>query len=232
VDQAAAYRIQDLVHARLAAAGGGAIVGYMIGCTTAVMQSFMTIDHPCAGGIWSESVRQDGAAIRTADFARLGVECEIAAVLGRTLPAADAPFGRDRIAGAVAALHAAFELVDDRYTDWRGLDVHTLTADDFFGAGAVLGPAMTEWRSLDLAGAAGILAVNGSVAGRGTAADVLGHPLEALTWLANLEAGRGRDLAAGSLVLLGSLVEPQWPAPGDTMTWEVAGLGSVSARFL
>ncbi len=33
----------------------------------------------------------------------------------------------------------AFEIVDDRYEDWRITDTPTLVADDFFAAGALLG---------------------------------------------------------------------------------------------
>ena len=51
---------------------------------------------------------------------------------------------------AVGAVMAAIEIVDDRYVDWRALDAPTLTADDFFGAGCVLGRDDVAWRDLDL----------------------------------------------------------------------------------
>ena len=48
--EAEGYRIQDAVH-DLLAADVGARVGYKIGCTSAVMQQYLNIPHPCGGGV-------------------------------------------------------------------------------------------------------------------------------------------------------------------------------------
>ena len=48
--EAEGYLLQDEVHALLAAELG-AEVGHKIGCTSAVMQHYLGIPHPCAGGI-------------------------------------------------------------------------------------------------------------------------------------------------------------------------------------
>ena len=50
-DEAEAYAIQEALHRRLEDAGRGPVVGYKIGCTTPVMQRFLGIDSPCAGGV-------------------------------------------------------------------------------------------------------------------------------------------------------------------------------------
>ena len=103
---------------------------------------------------------------------------------------------------AVGAVMAAIEIVDDRYVDWRALDAPTLTADDFFGAGCVLGRDDVAWRDLDLGLVSAMMAVNGREIGSGVGADILGDPLEALVWLANGPA-RATGLPAGSIVMLG-----------------------------
>lgn len=230
-DEAEGYAVQEALHARLAAAGRGEVVGYKIGCTTAVMQALLDIGFPCAGGVFSATVHHGAAALRHADFVSPGVEAEIALRLGADLSANAAPFTRDAVAGAVDACMAAIEVVDLRYADHRAMGVPTLIADDFFGAGCVLGEAVSDWRGLDLAAASGVTAVDGLEAGRGTGADVMGHPLAALVWLANAMAARGQGLRRGEFVLTGSIVAVQKPAPGQEAVVAIDGLGSVRARF-
>ena len=226
-----AYAIQHALHARLDAAGHGPLVGFKIGCTTPVMQRFLQIDHPCAGGVLAPTVQQQRGRYRHGDFLRVGVECEIAVALARDLPATDAPYDRDKVGSAVGACMAAIEIVDDRYQDYRALDPWTLVADDFFHAGCVLGAPATGWRDLDLAALSGRMTVNGAEVGRGRGSDVLGHPLEALAWLANLRATQERPLRAGSFVLLGSVVETQWLSQGDRVEIAIEGLGGARAVF-
>ena len=126
---------------------------------------------------------------------------------------------------------AAIELVDDRWLDYKSVDTPTLIADDFFGAGCVLGPPMTGWQGLDLTAVEGAMFINGAHVGSGSGADIMGHPFEALAWLANSMAARGRGLREGEFVLLGSLVETKWVERGDLVTIEQPGLGTASAQF-
>ena len=231
VDEAEAYAIQDALRAKLAAAGRGPLVGWKIGCTTPVMQRFLAIDNPCAGGVLASGVQQRQGRFRHGDFLRVGVECEIAVALGRDLPPRPAPYDRHQVGDAVAACMAAIEVVDDRYQDYRALDSLTLVADDFFHAGCVLGEPVDEWRGLDLPALSGRMTINGAEVGRGRGGDVLGHPFGALAWLANLCAGHDRPLRAGMVVLLGSVVETRWLEPGDLVEIAIEGLGEASARF-
>jgi 2-keto-4-pentenoate hydratase len=59
----------------------------------------------------------------------------------------------------------------------------------------------------------------------------MGHPFEALAWLANNLAARGRGLRAGEFVFTGSVVETKWLNRGDRVEMEVEGLGRVDAVF-
>ncbi len=225
-----AYAVQAALNARLAAIHG-AVCGRKIGCTTPVMQRYLEIAHPCAGALYANRTHAAPATVAYADHWRPGVECEIAVRLDKALPAGDAPYDREAVAAAVEACMAAIEIVDDRYEDFRALDTPTLIADDFFSAGAVLGPAVAAWRGVDLAAAGGTMAINGAAVGAGTGADVMGHPFEALTWLANHTAASGRPLAAGDVVLTGSVVETKWVEPGDTVLVAIEGLGEASVTF-
>ena len=230
-DKTEAYAIQALLHTHLEAGGRGRLIGRKIGCTTPVMQRYLNIDSPCAGGLFETCVVESGAHLPHHDFRRVGVECEIAVRLATDLPPLPDGHRRDTIGTAVESCMAAIEIVDDRYVDYRSLDTPTLIADDFFNAGAVLGPEVRAFASLDLAALEGRMIVDGETVGQGVGAAILGHPLKALAWLANAENARGRSLHAGDLVLLGSLVQTQWVNAGSIVEISVDGLGSTSARF-
>jgi 2-keto-4-pentenoate hydratase len=74
--------------------------------------------------------------------------------------------------------------------------------------------------------------INGTEAGRGTGADVLGHPQIALAWLANQLASQGTALRAGEIVMTGSLVKTVWLNAGDAAVMEFSGLGKVQVTFV
>lgn len=230
-DEAAGYAVQNAVHQALAAHGWGGLAGYKIGCTTPLMQERLKIDSPCGGGILASTVHQSGVALNCANYVKVGVETEIAVEIGRDLTPGDGPFDRVAMADVVSACMASMEIVDNRYADFPECGTPTLIADDFFGAGCVLGPAVANWRDLDLAAVAGRLLVNGEEVGNGNGADALGHPLEALAWLANTLAARNVVFKRGQVVLTGSVVAPYNPEPGDDLSVAFDGLGEARASF-
>lgn len=230
-DEAEAYRVQDALHGMLAAGGRGTVAGHKIGCTTAVMQCFLGIDHPCAGGVFATRVFRESVTAPFDSFLRVGVETEIVVLLGRDLPPREVPYTAVEVGAAVSAVAAAIEIVDDRWDDYRQVDTPTLIADDFFNDAAVLGPLRRFDGALDLDAVRGATRVNGAEAGRGIGADVLGHPLNALAWLANHLAARGPGLRAGEFVSTGSVVATQWLRRGDVAEAEIEGLGHCVARF-
>lgn len=228
-NEAQGYALQAELNRLLVEAGMGPLVGHKIGCTTSVMQAFLNIPNPCAGRIFGHTVLHRSGRIPHSGFVKVGIECEIAVELGRDLAAAGAPFTRDSVAVAVGGVMAAIEIVDDRYQDYRTLGVPTLIADDFFDSGCVLGEPVRDWSRLDLPRLSGLTTINGVEVGRGTGALVMGHPFEALAWLANSRARHKLGpLKAGEFVLLGSVVETKWLKAGDEARIEIEEMGSLS----
>lgn len=230
-DEAEAYAVQRRLHEILANDRGQRLIGRKIGCTTDVMQRYLGIDSPCAGGLYDNGIYRTPAQLEHGDYRRVGVECEIAVRLSVDLSPVQGGYDRDKVRDGVESCMAAIEIVDDRYRDYGSLDTPTLIADDFFHAGAVLGPAITDWQSLDLAGLEGRMTVDDRTVGEGVGAAILGHPLEALAWLANTENARGGSLRSGDFVLLGSLVQTQWVEAGSIVEITIDGLGNASVRF-
>ena len=227
-DAEEAYAIQDaFVAAR--AERLGAIAGYKIALSTPEMQRFVGVDKPQAGVMLASTLHRTPARVRAADYGRLIVEFEIAVEMAADLPAADAPFTRERIAPMVRAVMPALELADDRNADYRELAKHPLEliADNAWNEGAVLGTPIEDWRGIDLAAVRGIATINGRIVGEGLGAAAMGHPLEAVAWIANHLAAQGRGLVYRDVVITGSLITTKTVRAGDVVRFSVAGLGDV-----
>jgi 2-keto-4-pentenoate hydratase len=228
---AEAHEIQDAFVA-LRADKLGAIAGYKLALTSPQMRKFVGVDEPQAGIMLESTLHRSPARVRAADYVRLIVEFEIAVRIGEDLPAADKPFSRERIAQAVDAIMPALELADDRDADYKVLPQHPLEliADNCWNEGAVLGAPVTDWRSIDLCAVRGVAAINGNKVGEGRGADAMGHPLDAVAWLADHLASIGRGLLRGHVVITGSIVTSKTMTAGDRVVFEVEGLGKVELQ--
>jgi len=226
-----AYRIQDTLHGMLVP-DLGPMVGYKIGCTSAVMQKYLSIAHPCGGGLYANRLFDSGVQLKAADFVRLGVECEFAVKMGADLPSSATPYTTEVVAAAIESYYPAIEFVDDRYVHWETLGAPTLIADDFFSAGLVLGKPIPRAQAPELLNVMGRGMINGAEVARGKGADVLGHPHNPLTWLANHLSSRGQSLRKGDFVTVGSVIQTVWLARGDEARMEFDGLGTVSLRLV
>ncbi len=230
-DEMQAYQVQAGVTERLIAGGRGPQVGWKIGVTTPQMRAHLGIEAPIAGAVLQAGRREAGAAVATADFTRIGIECEIAMVLGQPL-GGGAPVNRHDAEAVVATIHPAIELVDDRYGgDYPAFGVPGIIADFCFHAGFVLGDPVPDWRDIDLAALTGVTRADGVERVRGLGADVQGHPMASLAWLANQLTTIGRRLEPGDIVLTGSLPLPYWANAGEAIEIEIERLGSVGIRL-
>jgi 2-keto-4-pentenoate hydratase len=223
-----AYRIQDALHRVMAEAGRGEIAGWKIALTSRAMQQMTGVDQPAAGAIFSKVIHASPARVDVAAYHHLGIEFEVAVRVGDDLPAGGGPWTRASVAAKVAACMPAFELVEDGNADYKTLDAFTLIAQNTWNGGVVLGPAVTDWRSIDLERAVTRCWVNDQPAGQGKTGDAMGHPLEAVAWLANLLNRRGRTLQRGMIVMTGSSITTKFPAPGDRVRFVIEGLGEVT----
>ncbi len=209
-----AYAVQARLNSKLIEIGVGAEAGYKIGCTTVVMQDYLGIDHPCAGSLFESTLVLDAGVYRRQDLCRPGVECEVAVDISKDILMLADPTPQG-IAPYVNAARASIELVDDRCTDFNKVDTPSLVADNFFNAGCVLSTP-TRFDPVHLDTVRGRMTVNGAEAGRGAGQDILGHPLEALIWLAEHQIQCGK---------------PLWIDAGDVVEVDVTGIGRCSLRM-
>lgn len=223
----AAYRIQrDVIAAR-----GRPVQGWKVGCTSPMAQRMLRYEKPFYGRLLDGFVHQSPAELDTRAFHIRLLEAEYAFRLARDLPPAGRPYDRDRVAEAVAAVHPAIEVVDTAFTDWLAVGIESLIADNGAHGTFVIGPGTSDWHGLDLVEAPVTLAIEGGATVEGKGANVLGHPLESLAWMANAAAAEG-GLRAGDIVTTGSAIPPQMVGPAGRATATFAGLGTVSVAFV
>ena len=228
---AEAYLIQT-EYVALRSATLGQVTGYKIALTTPAMRAMVGLNDSIAGDMLDATIHRGDTRIRAADFVRLIVEFEIAFEMADDLPVIGAPYDRARIAQAVGAAMPALELADDRNADYAHLKDNALmlVAANAWNEGAVLGKPVTDWKNVDLAALKGTAFINGQNEGEGHGRDVMGHPLDALAWIANNLAARGVGLWRGDVVITGSLVTSKFPKAGDRVRFEAGALGAVELR--
>ncbi len=224
-----AYAVQselfDLRKSRL-----GPIAGYKVALTSKVMQKLLQFPSPFSGPLHTQLIYTDGASITAADYGRICIECEIAAVLKNDLLPRDQPYNASDIAGAIDTIGPALEIVDDRHADYDRIsdEVLTLIADNAWNAGIVRGRMIEDWKNLDLADLQGTVYINDTLIDTGYGRDVLGHPFNALAWLSNKILEQNQIIQAGMTVMTGTMITTQFVKSGDHLTFSIPELGSVS----
>jgi 2-keto-4-pentenoate hydratase len=224
---AEAYKIQTLLEAEL----GFERAGWKIGCTGAAARAILKADGPFAGRVFLGRCHASGVAIAAGQLPMRGLEAEFAFVLGKDLRPRKKPYTRADMLAAVEYLHPAIEIVDSRYTDMMKVSLPELVADMGANGALIVGEPAKNWRRKDLAKVAVTMAANGKVVGKGKGADVLGHPLDALAWLAN-NPPVPEGLKAGEVVTTGTATGLYRAGPDDDATARFAGIGKVELSFV
>lgn len=220
------YGIQERANRRLTTKLG-AVGGYKIAGSNPIMRPLAGITGPVSGAMFASTIGSGEGRVRYAAYRRPGVETEIAVRLAKALPAKPQAYTRVEVATAVATVMPAIELVDDRYVNFRTAGAAAIVADNAFNAGCVLGQerSLAEVTGLDRLGAR--LSIDGRLVALGRSDALLGHPLDALAWLANERARLGLGLPAGCVISLGSMTPVHWLTGPCCVTIDVEALGAV-----
>jgi 2-keto-4-pentenoate hydratase len=195
-------------------------VGFKLGFTSAAMRAQMGIEEANYG------ILTANMALDRLDWPRLvhpRVEPEIALVTAQPI------LGRiDVTTSAIASVHAALEIVDTRYTEYRFTLIDN-TADNSSAAGFIVGAtypvSILETGPIMVAFDDG---EGGSICG--SSYDALGGPLQALAWLADARAKEGLAIPAGAIILTGGLTRAPYLRHGSSVQADFDRLGALSAN--
>jgi len=222
-----AYAIQ-LAQVSAWTKNGKRVKGHKVGLTSAAMQRQLGVDQPDFGHLLDDMFLPAGVTADITRFLQPRAEPEIAFVLKTPLSGPGVT-----VAEAIAAVDfvlPALEIIDSRIADWKITLADTI-ADNASSGAVVLGTRPVSATTLDLALTGCLLHRNGRLIDTGAGGAVLGSPVNALVLLANMLGEHGGSLAAGHVILPGSVCASIPFAPGDTVSATFDQIGSVTITF-
>jgi 2-keto-4-pentenoate hydratase len=216
-DDAQAYRVQAVVAAGL----GRPIRAWKVGAANP------TATPNCAPifDVWPMADGVTGARPAT------GVELEIAFTMARGFPAAAAAPSRTEVEAGIGGAHVALETCASRLQ--AGMDAPPLLrlADFGINHGLVLGPALPDWRKVDLSTLRARVEAGGANIADLTAAHTAPDLVGLLTWLVGHVVTERGGMSAGTIVTTGSWSGIRWVAPPVTVTGRFEQVGTVTVAL-
>ncbi|MBP1713978.1 MAG: 2-oxopent-4-enoate hydratase [Deltaproteobacteria bacterium] len=226
VEEAYAIQLRVMEMKKVA---GQTVVGKKIGLTSLAMQAMLGVKEPDYGHLLNGMVVMEGYKVPMAELIAPRVEGELAFVLKEDLQGPGITL--TEVIRCSEGVIPSLEIIDSRVADWK-IRLPDTVADNASSARIVLGGTVTPLPSLDLRTVGMVLEKNGEIVATAAGAAVLGHPAQAVAWLANKLAGYGIRLRKGEVILSGSLTAAIPVTAGDFVRADFGPLGDVKAKFV
>ena len=229
-----AVRIRDGLVAELSASQGK-VVGYKAGLTNPAVQKRFNTTEPVRGALLEKMLLDDGAEVPVKFGAIPFFEADLAVVVkDEGINQAKTPA---EVLKHLASIRPFIELPDLVTAKEQPLSAAIITSFNVGARLGVLGKPIAP--TPEMADALGKMTVvmrdqDGKELAKVPGAAILGHPLNAVVWLADDLAKSGGKLRAGDILSLGSFTPPNFQKAGMTITVTYEGLPgnpSVSVRF-
>lgn len=222
-----AYQIQlEVIDKKLKA--GHKVIGKKVGLTSIAMQQMLGVDEPDYGHLLDTMKIADEATVKIAELISPKVEAEIGFILEHDLVGPNVNYLD--VLMATKYVVPTIEIIDSRISDWKIKLVDTV-ADNGSSARVVVGEKLSTIEGLDLRTQGMVLYKNEELVATGAGTAALGHPAQAVAWLANKLHEFGITLKAGELILPGALSGAIAVKEGDMIVADFGPLGTVSVSF-
>ena len=240
-----AYDVQTLVNGATLLKGNTTMIGMKIAATSSVAQASVSVQEPFYGSLFSHSTFTTGAKISISDT-RLGlqegfllIEPEFAVRMNSDTKTG-VEYSPEEMKKILGGVLPSVEIATSGFAmpeleSFKLLGAPTLISDNACHGVLVVGDELTRddetfndvLDSLDEQTC--ILKINGDTVADGCGNKVLGHPLNALCWLANALGRRGETLKKGDIISTGVCVDKLVLAQSqDSVTVCYGDLGEVT----
>ncbi|WP_165937594.1 2-keto-4-pentenoate hydratase [Antarcticimicrobium sediminis] len=194
-----AYAFQEA----LVAATNARVGGHKLAVNGAPQMAHFGVSDPAAGRILADEMYESDAVLHSSRFQEIGIEPELAAVMGPGVADLDGPVDRATAMAAIVCFRPAIELIDQRGVPMPKVELAQAIAVNVFNAGIVLGRGSIAPDALDLDALEVTLDLDGARVGTATGAAPQ-HPCDAVAWLIGHLARRGQRLDPGMVVMCGT----------------------------
>ena len=219
-------RAQLDLRRRLIAAGAKPI-GWKVGFGAPAALAKFAISAPLVGFMLDRNLVASGATVSLAGWVKPAAEPEIAIEMGADLPGGGS---RSAAADAIGAIGPAIELAD---VDVPPEDVETILAGDIFHRHVLLGPRDRTRAGGRIDGLHARILRDGAPHADTTELEAnTGKLVDIVRHVADLLAGCGERLAAGDVIIAGSVIAPIFLGPKDrALDYALDPVGSVAVQF-
>jgi 2-keto-4-pentenoate hydratase len=208
----------------------------VVGWKVAAIQPQWRAAYPAerlGGPVFARSLQMagvDAVDVHIIEGGYAAAEAEFALRLGADFPMHATFVSVEALQPFVAAVHAAIELAGSPLPTLSSLGPGAVLSDFGNNTGLVIGPELPEFFGRDGAGWLSETAVNGHLAGNGSAERIPGGPLAALLFLTNDLVARGLTLRPGDWVSTGASTGIHVLAVGDTVAARFDGKPAITLR--
>tara|TARA_Y100000590_G_scaffold389256_1_gene464151 strand:+ start:1059 stop:1859 length:801 start_codon:yes stop_codon:yes gene_type:complete len=227
-----AYLIQDeLTKKYLTSDNKNKLIGKKVACTNKAAQAQLNIKGSFFGNMFSNNISISNCKINPNFFFSPFVEPEFSFIISNELEISKAPYNVETVYNSISAVLPSIELVDSRYNDWTSVGVNNLIADNAVHAHWVFGKSIKNLGLFDFSNHSVKLFINDKLIEEGNASNVMGNPINSLTWLINNLALVGKKLPKNHYVTTGTCTKAIPISKGDQVKADFGKLGLVDFIF-
>ena len=224
-----AYDIQDeLTNKYISADKNTLLIGKKIGCTNKAAQVQLNVKESFFGNMFSNNISKSNCIINSEEYFSPFIEPEFSFVMKNELDISRAPYNPEIIFDSVSAVLPSIELVDSRFEDWTIMGVSNLIADNAVHAHWIYGNEIKNLNDFNFNDHSVDLFINGKLIDKGNSSNVMGNPINSLTWLINNLALIGKSLPKNFYISTGTCTPAIPIKRGDNVTADFGKLGNVS----
>jgi len=206
---------------------GDAALGWKVGFGAPAAMEKLGIKAPLVGFLTENARIASGSILSIAEYQQAVVEPEIAVHMGADLPA-----GADEntVRAAIAGLGPALELADVTFAPD---DVERILSGNIYQRGVILGPMDSGRAGVNLNGLSAHLVQNDiEIASTADMEANTGTITDIIRQVANFLAEFGMCLAAGEVVIAGSIVPPVFVNNPCGIDYTLAPFDTIGVRFI
>lgn len=205
---------------------GEKAIGWKVGFGTPESMERLKLTAPLVGYLTDESVARSGEVIAITQWSKPIAEPEVAVYLGKDLAGGAS---REAAMAAIAGLGPAIELVD---LDAPPEDVASILSGNIYQRRVLFGPRDNSRAGCRLDGLTATVVRNGNELATTSELQALtGDYVDNVRHVADMLAAFGERLAAGQVVITGSVTAPLFLEPQQNIEFKLDPVGSVSVRL-